>query len=170
MKTEKERIALYIPTPNRSSDYRTMAPYFVRITEQDEIRNMFGWDDQQCFSDLRFYAQWDRNAAEFRAYGWHLEYDTVTVRTSAAAGRMAKMLRKIESLRDSLPVSPTTFGQYVTLLTAGLGVKLAVVPTAGSASFYDYSERKHRFLKIGLESQQHTCTHCRRVACGNGQS
>jgi hypothetical protein len=67
--------------------------------------------------------------------------------------QLAKMLRKIETAQSSFLVQPTTFGQYVTLLTSALKIKLAVVPSGPSADRSSYCDREHRFLKVGEETQ-----------------
>jgi hypothetical protein len=75
------------------------------------------------FNNLRFRAQWNRDRKDRGVYGWQLHIDNADVNNSRTAEAHLYIMRKIEKVREGFPVRPETFGQFVTLLCLGLGIK-----------------------------------------------
>jgi len=138
MKTPKPRLAVLLPdcihsSPADSSTFFELG--FVQINDEDGkldyITNprsaIYG---ESPFTDLviQAYVSWRRDefSVSFRDA---LKYRNVHSIDATRAERMSKLLRKARSVK--FPVEPETFGQFVVMMCAALGVREAVEPQPG---------------------------------------
>lgn len=144
-KTNRETIGVLIDSKpiNRDRQYGTIRLNLVRV-DGEKITNP-DWESPFC--DLQFNAQWDASDPEKPVYGWDIEYRQPYGVSLPRARKMYKTLRTIERAREKFPVTPLTFGQYVSLISKALGIKYIVRETEGLRDG-NYSSGKHQILKI----------------------
>lgn len=116
----------------------------VRITEEG-VRNP-STDDP--FDNLVISAQWDRDDHSERTYGWDVRYRNVFAVDKQDAERMVKMFRRIERVEKKFPVWPTSFGQYVSLMAQGLGIRSARRRSLNSLDTGNYSQMELQVWRI----------------------
>lgn len=124
------------------TNYGKLEIRIVDITD-GKVRNP---DSDSPYRDLTFRVQWDKDNQD-RTYGWEVRYRDAFIIGLREAERMVKMLRKIESIEQKLPVRPQTFGQYVGLIAAGLKLDSAKKVAKGETSSY-YPEMSFQDWKL----------------------
>ena len=82
--------------------------------------------------DLQFTCQASGDMNEAKPYGYGVRYGQVFSVELRDAERMYKMLKRVEKARESFPIQPETFGQFVQLMCQALGVKRVVKAGAGN--------------------------------------
>jgi hypothetical protein len=100
------------------------------------------------FEDLEIscYIHWRNN--EFHADDWNTRYHGyMWIERHEEAEQMAKALKLVEKIRTAFPLQPKTFGQYVVLMAAGLGVKECCRERDGRAGTF-YSDHEWQFLPL----------------------
>jgi hypothetical protein len=151
-----KKMALYIPQRpvHCSANYGHLSLYFVEIDERGRIGGPSTLDGFETgrFADLVISCQWSEDRHDEPTYGHQTFYRDVYRVEARDAARMAKMFKIIEKVESNFPVHPASFGQYVALLCAGLGVnEVRQDVTEGShSSFADssYENREHRHFPI----------------------
>jgi hypothetical protein len=126
-------------TIKNSSDYGQFSLQIIQV-ENGKIRNP-GSDD--AFDNLEFSAQWDSRHLTDTTYAWQVSYRDVFRVELDNARRMVKTLEKVDKLRAKFPVQPNTFGQYVALVAAGLGLAGAYKESRRSVGSGTYSENDY---------------------------
>ena len=159
MKEEKLEVALYwdghaIDQTDCCRGFGTLSLSFVTVRTNEagfnEVRNpsSSSWDGSP-YADLQLHTQWNTDAgAQYKAdctYGESAYYKSPYCVGLHEAERMAKMLKRIAKVEEKFPVRPATFGQWVVLLCAGLGVKRLCV-TEKSRGWHH--ENSHDFYPI----------------------
>jgi len=138
----------------RSRDIGTIALGFVEVrTEEagfEEVRNPQSDDySGSPYADLQLHAQWNMDRGETYAdnctYAHDCYYSNLYNVKLRRSERMVKMLKKIAQVTEKFPVHPATFGQYVVMLCAGLGVKRLCI-TENSRGWHN--ENSHTFAPI----------------------
>jgi hypothetical protein len=79
----------------------------------------------RMFNGLTVYVQWTRSE-HGKTYAWNFYYDGVDIENVDVAEAHLSMMRRIKKAREQMIVWPATFGQYITLVTRGIGVKTFV--------------------------------------------
>jgi hypothetical protein len=133
-----------------SRDYSNMEIRIVKIGERAEIRNP-GSDD--AFDGLVFSCQWDQRKPLDITYGWQVQYRDCYIVDLNDAKRMFKTLQRIEKITGSFAVRPVTFGQYVSLHAAALGIKQGRRESPRSTHSTSYSE--NTYITLDLHSVQY---------------
>jgi hypothetical protein len=126
------KFALLIDTSRVDSpcrgEFGTWDIRFVDISNGvDNLDYPDKWDATgKVFLDLAFHVQWTRNSEDKQTYAWRLSYDSTSVDSVEIAEAHLLMMKRIAKARQEQIVSPKTFGQFVTLLARGIGVKTFV--------------------------------------------
>ena len=157
-KIDFANVALYVDpksidqSTSFGTPYGVWKLYFVDISEGlDNIKN---WDRYSYTGKrvrhLCFRAQWERNDKARGVYGYSLQLDVQdSIERVEDAQALVDIMKRIEKSREKFFVTPNTFGQYVALMCAGLGVKKFVYPTEEKDSGWGYSKHYHLSDKVG---------------------
>lgn len=99
---------------------------FVTINEQEQVRNVsssFGSEPFAGFDSLKFrcWISWSND--RFSADSWEVLYDNLYSVQLHEAERLVKTLKRIRKIEDKMVIRPKTFGQYVAMIAAELGIK-----------------------------------------------
>lgn len=105
--------------------------------------------DSDPFADLEFSCVLRWGSGELETFGYDLQYRNVySVDMQRAAGMLA-MLRKIRRVHLALPVQPSDFAQFVTLLAPKIGIKYMVTAEdEGTEQRQHYPTGWYRILPI----------------------
>ncbi len=152
-KTKRDyRIMLYVPReirPDRDSTGIQVFEFTFVIfrNENQKVRNCGGYDTPEAapFDNLTFRAQAD--GRDQKVYGWDITYRSVHSVDLTLCDRMRKMLKRIAAVK--FPVSPSTYGQYLQMACACLGVEGAVQQGASHGRGFGYDEDSHVTWKTG---------------------
>jgi hypothetical protein len=115
-------IFLFVDPDQFTSD-NTYGHFEVGFRKFTFGRNARFPDYESCFHGLTFSCQWDSNLPVGETYAWNVRYRNVGVVELKRAQHMAEMLEKIQRAEKSLPSRPRSFGEYVAVMTKGLGLK-----------------------------------------------
>jgi len=124
-------------------DYGTIDLRVVEIREEG-LRNPRC--DESPFEDISFNAQWCVKDAERSTYAWEVDYRSPFSVRLERAERMVKLLRRVEKIQRSLPVKPSTFGQFVSLIASRLGIKEFVNQESSHGWSLDHGD----YLSVGI--------------------
>ncbi len=153
-KTKRDyRIMLYVPRELQFDASRSsmgIQPFefsLVVVQADDKVRNCGGYDKPESapFDNLMFRAQAD--GKEQKPYGWELAYRGVYSVDLNDCTRMCKMLKRIAAIK--FPVSASTYGQYIQMTCAALGVEGAVQQGKSEGGGYGYDGDSHVTWKTG---------------------
>lgn len=120
-------------------DYDGMESGFYKLhvvkVENDQPRNCShsAWPDEneRIFDDLTFRLYFSWRDGEFHAEMYEYLYDNVGSVDGARCETLSKGLKKCAKARDAFQINPASFGQFVTLMAAGLGVKEIIRESPG---------------------------------------
>lgn len=122
---------------------------FVTINEKGEVRNpsRTSFDCQyQEFDDLIFRVWISWSTGEVAAGSWEMLYDQLYATDRRDCERMLKCFKRLDKIREKIPINPSTFGDYVALMCSGLGIK-RFVQTVGKGGSW-HTENTYRFSEI----------------------
>ncbi len=144
---ETRKIALMIGKVKADYNYghQVFQYSLVIVDAAGKVRNCSDSDDFSAdFDDLTFRCQVSARTCEGEPYGFSCEYKDIYTLDLRRAERCVKMLRKIEKAGEKFPVHPETFGQFVALLCAALGITGAVqAPEDNRSTWHDETNYKH---------------------------
>jgi hypothetical protein len=137
--SKKPEYALYLShAPNkRDQDGKgsTLQVSIVQIRAVDEYRNP---QSESEFDDLLFTARIAGfNSEPYSCYGWDVDYRNVFSVDAERAKKMVKTFKKLSRAYEKRAVHPQSFGQFVALYAAGLGIKKLVQCTKSSGWSFD---------------------------------
>lgn len=140
--SKKPEFALFLShAPNkRDNDGRgsTLQITIVQIRAVGEYRNPSSGSE---FDDLRFTARINGfNSKPYTCYGWEAEFRDLYSVDATRAKTMVKAFKKLERAYKKAIVQPSSFGQYVAVHAAGLGIKKLVQCTASHGWSLDDGE------------------------------
>lgn len=149
MEEEKLELAVLVDKCDLKTDHYSDTStfyklHFVTINEKGEVRNpsaTFGSERYAGFANLIFrcYISWHDGQA-FRADAWEILYDSMYSTGLREAELMVKTLKRIGRISDKLVVRPLTFGQYVAMIAAGLGIKRFVRMRGASRGWHNEND------------------------------
>lgn len=135
-KTEvKPRLAILIEPCKVDQSYGSTSGSWnlsvVRIDPKDEkprncSRDDYDTDATHMFDDLAIRGHFSWYDGKFTLGGFYVEYLNVYSIDLRTLETLSKGLKRCEKIRASFPIQPETFGQFVCLLAAGLGIKECV--------------------------------------------
>lgn len=156
-KLDLKNVALYVNPKQMDlssyggSNFGVWHLNFVDITAGEDNARYF---DRYSFTGrhfrhLRFRAQWERDEKAKGVYGQRLQIsagdDIERVEEAEAIVNILKKARKVE---DNFIVRPVTFGQYVTLMCNGLGIKKFILPTEEQKEGYKWSDLEGYYNRL----------------------
>jgi hypothetical protein len=115
-----------IDTGSCRGEYGTWQFRFVDISKGiDALDYPDKWDATgRLFKDLTVRVQWSReDNVTLRTYAWQFYFDDARVEDVQTAESHLAMMKRIDKARQSMVISPNTFGQFLTLMCLGIGVK-----------------------------------------------
>ncbi len=152
-KPSKPKYAVLVPKSSgiaHTSGVGQIKLSIVEILDGGSLRNP---GSDHGFTDLIFSAQWD-DAGKFptdQVYAFTLAYRDVYHVELRDAQRMAKVLALAEKKRSKWTVNPRTFGQWLALTAADLGL-VGVRESRHSRGLSSYSENE--YFEVSLRELQ----------------
>ena len=155
----KTRLAVLIQPVKLEYDGMESGFYKLHVVkvENEQPRNCShtSWPDEneRMFDDLTFRLYFSWRDGKFTADMFECLYDNVSSVDAQRSETIAKGFKKCSRARDGFPIQPSTFGQYVALMAAGLGVKEIIRESPSerrrnTASFGMYSDSTWQTLPI----------------------
>lgn len=148
----KQEYALYLPYYKKAvkrDDDGAAASMEIRIVaisgeHSDVIKNPDGGSE---FDDFAFSARIHPSYGISFGGSWETGYLNVYSVDANRAKAMVQTFKKLYRIKEKLLVNPVTFGQYVTMIARGFGIKrVAQCREAGTALFYN--DAQHSFLDL----------------------
>ena len=128
-KMSKQRYAVLVNPVTLDRDGMESGFYKLHIVkvENEQPRNCShtAWDntEERIFDDLTFRLYFSWTNGEWHAEMYEYLYDGVGSVDSQRIETLSKGLKKCSKVYSGFPVQPKSFGQFVSLMAAGLGVK-----------------------------------------------
>ena len=166
LKTEvKPRLAVMIEPCKVDQSYGSTSGSWnlsiVKIDPKDEkprncSRDDYDSDATHMFDDLAIRGHFSWYDGKFTIGGFYVEYLNVYSIDLRVLETLARGLKRCEKIRAGFPITPETFGQFVCLLAAGLGVKECVRKwgEVGARNRDSWSYLAHQWQILPLSSAQ----------------
>jgi len=103
------------------------------------------------FNDLVMSCQWDDKSVG--TYAHQISYRDVYRVELRNCERMYKTLKKVDRLTEKFPITPTTFGQFVSLAARSLNIKSGRKESPRSGGHSTYSE--NQYIELSLSDIQY---------------
>jgi hypothetical protein len=137
MRTQKEktRYAVLIEAPKVDRSYGSSGAFWelnvVRIDAAKEsprncARDSWERPEERMFDDLNIRCYYSWYDDKFQAHSYTVEYKNVYSVDLNCAEILMGGLKRVQKIVSAFPVQPESFGQFVCLVAAGLGVKECV--------------------------------------------
>jgi hypothetical protein len=136
-----------IPCCNSSDNIGVWELHFV-TTDEGRVRNLNNYTRTgRMFQDLRFRGQWNTDRPDQGVYSNELSIKGARIHRVSEAQELLDVMKTIEKARESIAISPASFGQYIVLMCQALKIRKAVIQSSertrsGWGSYDDYDFRE----------------------------
>jgi hypothetical protein len=159
-KIDLSNIALHISSDSldrKDRDYATWTLRFVVVTPEGKVRNLDEYTrGSRMFSALKFHAQWRPSSPDLGVYTQSLSLRDIrnTARVSEME-ELVEILKKANKVYASLPVVPSSFGQFVVLMCQGIKIKRVVIrgERVNNSGWSQYDDYEYRESKVDTSLQ-----------------
>jgi hypothetical protein len=141
----------------RHGDYGTWTIRFVMVTPEGKVSHFDQYSRTgRALSSLKFHCQWEPAKPERGVYAQSIGLrDIRDIKHSSELAELVDILKKANNVQNSLPIIPTSFGQFVALMCQGLKIKRVVrrgerVLNSGWSSYDDF-EYHHMSVDSNLQ-------------------
>jgi hypothetical protein len=159
-KIDLSNIALHISSDSIDRTGRDCATWtlrFVVVTPEGKVRNLDGSTrGSRMFSALKFHSQWEPARPDRGVYAQSLSLRDIrdTARVSDVE-ELLEILKKAHKIHASLPVRPSSFGQFVVLMCQGIKIKRVVIrgERVNNSGWSQYDDYEYRESKVDTSLQ-----------------